>query len=278
MLAQVDTNFSLGRIANGMVNAGVITRWQRDMLLKGKKRGFFLGKYILRKPIGRGGMSVVYLGQHQRITRPVALKILPPEEAANKHMVVRFEREANIAAQLDHVNVARIFEYDDANQKHFIAMEYVDGLNVYEVIDRNGPLSITNAIDIAMQTTSGLMHIHDRGIIHRDVKPTNLLLRNDGVVKVIDMGLAKMGWPDLQGIEPNRLMGTADYVSPEQIDNAINVDVRTDIYSLGCTLYFALTGLAPYPGKTVSGSTRKASNRGDSGSTTNQKRHPRRGG
>lgn len=241
-----DDGFSLGRIAKGLVDSGVLTRWQRDMLLRGKKRGFFLGDYQLRRPIGRGAMSVVYQAEHRTIKRPVALKILPPDEADEAILVDRFKREANIAAQMDHTNVARVFAFEEIGNKYFMVMEYVDGLNLFEVVRRDGPLSVRQTLSLTLQIATGLAHIHERGVIHRDVKPTNLLRRDDGVMKIIDMGLAKMGWPEMQGLDPSRLVGTAEYVSPEQIVDCRQADARSDLYSLGCTMYFLLTGKAPF--------------------------------
>ena len=244
--------FTPHRIADGLIEAGVLSKWQTRMLMRGKKRGFFLGNFMLRKPIGRGAMSVVYLGRHLVMQRDVALKILPPEEAGDERMVNRFRRESMVAAQLDHDNVVRVFEFGELGDKHFLAMEYVDGLNLHELVDRDGPMSIGFALDIIAQAACGLGHLHSMSIIHRDVKPTNLLIKHDGVVKIIDMGLAKMPNAELPGLAPNQLLGTADFVAPEQIDDSEGVDERADLYALGCTLYFLLAGQPPYPGKSVS--------------------------
>ncbi len=240
------------RIAEGLVDAGILSKWQTRMLLRGKKRGFSMGHYTLREPIGRGAMSVVYLGIHNVMKRPAALKILPSEETKDRRMVQRFERESVIASQLNDPNTTNVYEFDRAGGNLFLAMEYVDGLNLHELVRRDGALSIPFALDLITQACCGLAHIHDLGIVHRDMKPTNLLLKNNGVIKIIDFGLAKAEGLELRGLEPNRLLGTSDFVAPEQITDSETVDARADIYALGCTLYFLLTGQPPYPGKTVS--------------------------
>ena len=244
-------DFSPQEMGKGLVTAGVLSRWQANMLLRGKKRGFALGSYILRKPIGRGAMSVVYLAQHTIMKRWVALKILPPSEAEVPILVDRFKRESEIAAKFDHPNVVRVFEFGDLDDKLFMAMEYVNGRNLHEYVARDGRLPCEFALDVIAQAAHGLAHIHDMGIIHRDIKPTNLLLSNSGDVKVIDMGLAKMERNELMGLERNRLLGTADFVAPEQVFDSRKVDERADIYSLGCTLYFALTAQPPFSADTV---------------------------
>lgn len=242
--------FTPKRLADGMVAAGVLTQWQATKLLSGKSKGFYLGSYRLLRPLGRGGMGVVYLGEHHVMKRLMALKILPPEATKDARRIKRFQDEAKACAQLDHPNIVRAYDFAEAGGKLYIVMEYVDGIDLHHAVIRDGKMSVGEALDALTQAASGLAHAHDRGIVHRDIKPSNLMLRTDGVVKVSDLGLARIGWAD--DVEENkRLMGTADFVAPEQAINSKSVDARADIYSLGCSFYFLLTGKAPFDGASV---------------------------
>ena len=246
-------DFSPERIADGMVGAGMLTRWQSDKLLSGHNRGFHLGSYKLLRPLGRGGMGVVYLGEHDVMKRLMALKIMPPEASEDPRRVDRFKQEARAAAQLDHQNIVRAYDFAEASGKLYIVMEYVDGIDLQKAVIRDGTMNVSAAMDILTQTATGLAHAHERGIVHRDVKPSNIILRTDGMVKISDMGLARIGWAGADGLDQKkRLMGTADYVAPEQAIDSTSVDARADIYSLGCTFYFLLTGVAPFEAETVS--------------------------
>lgn len=242
-------NFTPDRLAEGLVGAGILTQWQATKLLAGKGKGFYLGSYRLLRPLGKGGMGVVYLGEHHVMKRLMALKILPPEATADPRRIRRFQDEAKACAQLDHPNIVRAYDFAEASGKLYIVMEYVDGIDLHHAVARDGQMSVPEAIDALTQAASGLAHAHERGIIHRDIKPSNLMLRTDGVVKVSDLGLARMGWSDDDG--NRRLMGTADFVAPEQAINSQSVDARADIYSLGCSLYFLLTGQPPFDGASV---------------------------
>ncbi len=251
LLAESDS-ISRERLASGLLGSGMLTQWQAKKLLAGRGRGFFLGSYKLLRPLGKGGMGVVYLGEHRVMKRPMALKVLSSESALDSRRIERFESEARAAAQLDHINIVRAYDFAKDNGKLFIAMEYVDGIDLQHLVQRDGMISIAAALDAMKQTAAGLAHAHGRGIVHRDIKPANLLLRGDGVLKISDMGLARIGW---QGESPNdagrsRLLGTSEFLAPEQALDSRSVDGRADIYSLGCTLYYLLTGLPPYPGET----------------------------
>lgn len=243
-----DHRFTPQRLADGLVGASILTQWQADKLLAGKSKGFFLGSYRLLRPLGKGGMGVVYLGQHQVMQKLVALKILPPEASKDPRRIQRFQSEARACAQLDHPNIVQAYDFSEAGGKLFIVMEYVDGVDLHLAIRRDGVMSVSTAVDVLTQATQGLAHAHERGILHRDVKPSNLLLRTDGVIKVSDLGLARIGWSDDGPQRKRQLMGTADFVSPEQAINPETVDTRGDIYSLGCTLYFLLVGRPPFDG------------------------------
>jgi serine/threonine-protein kinase len=244
-------DFSAKHVAKSFVHAGALTHWQSEQLARGKKRGFFLGDFLLRKPLGRGGQCVVYLAKHRIMERSVALKILPAEEASRTAVANRFQREARVASQLNHPNVVCVYEFGECEKKYFLAMEYIEGDNLQEAVARGGAMSYLFALDVIRQAAKGLSHIHNRQIVHRDFKPSNVLLRTDGVVKVIDMGLAKAKNDEFEGLDPARLLGTAEYVSPEQILDSRTANAQSDLYSLGCTFYFLLTGQAPYPGKDV---------------------------
>jgi eukaryotic-like serine/threonine-protein kinase len=242
------------RISAGLVNAGMITNWQSKNLLAGKSRGFFLGSYRLLRPLGMGGMGVVYLAEHKVMQRRMALKILPRAAMADKTRVSRFEAEARAAAQLDHSNIVRAYDFSTAGGKSFIAMEYVEGVDLHRIVDRDGAMSPQAALDAISQAADGLAHAHERGIVHRDIKPSNLLMRHDGVLKVSDMGLARIGMQtdgSLTMENPSSMMGTADFLAPEQALDSHTVDGRADIYALGCTLYYLMTGKPPYPGGTL---------------------------
>ena len=251
-LMMSDANFSPKRIAEGMVSAGMLTPWQANKLLQGKKKGFFLGNYRLLRPLGKGGMGVVYLGEHHVMKRMMALKILPPEACGDKRRIERFKEEARASAQLDHENIVRAYDFSQAGGKLFIVMEYIDGIDLQHAVQRDGVWSVAMALDAITQATRGIAHAHDRGIIHRDVKPSNILIRSDGVVKVSDMGLARVSWMGIDEQDSSRrLMGTADFVAPEQAIDSKSVDARADIYSLGCTLYYLLTGRPPFSGENL---------------------------
>ncbi len=239
-------------IASGLVGSGALTNWQANKLLAGKSKGFYLGSYRLLRPLGKGGMGVVYLGEHHVMKRLMALKILPAESVADQRRIERFKEEARASAQLDHPNIVRANDFAEAAGKLYIVMEFVDGIDLHYAVARDGVMSVTMAIDAVIQAARGLAHAHERGIIHRDIKPSNLMLRTDGVVKVSDMGLARIGWTDPNDTEGRRrLMGTADFVAPEQAIDSRCVDARADIYSLGCTLYYLLTGKPPFMGPSV---------------------------
>ncbi|MEO9591558.1 serine/threonine protein kinase, partial [Rhodopirellula bahusiensis] len=224
-----DTKFTPKRLADGMQNAGLLTRWQSSKLLAGKSKGFFLGAYKLLRPLGKGGMGMVYLGEHNVMKRQMALKILNSDASRDERRIQRFQEEARASAQLDHPNIVRAYDFNQSNGKLYIVMEYIDGIDLHQVVARDGVMSIAAAVDAMYQATGGLSHAHERGIIHRDIKPSNLMLRSDGVVKVSDMGLARIGWSESSGESgKRRLTGTADFVAPEQALNSHSVDARAD--------------------------------------------------
>jgi eukaryotic-like serine/threonine-protein kinase len=247
--------------ADKLVAAKLITAWQRDQLLDGKYKGFFLvgKKYKLLGHLGTGGMSSVYLAEHSKMQRLVAIKHLPQNRVNDSSYLARFYREAQAAAKLDHKNIVRAYDidHDQDNNKsnHFLIMEYVEGRDLQSLVKEVGQLDYDTAADYIRQAAEGLEHAHQAGLIHRDIKPANLLVDQRGLVKVLDMGLAR--WEDdtkaasLTIAHEENVLGTADYLAPEQARDSHSVDKRADIYSLGCTLYFLLTGHAPFPEGTL---------------------------
>lgn len=238
------------QLAAQLVEDGLINTWHAENLLKGKYRGFTLGKYRLLGHIGTGGMSSVFLAEHPVMERLVAIKVLPKKYVDDPNYLDRFKREARAAAALDHPNIVRAYDIDQDGDRHYIVMEYVDGRDLNVLVKDVGPLSYLDAADYISQAARGLQHAHDAGLIHRDVKPANCLLDKKGVVKLLDMGLAKFSEDDrpaLSAIYDDSVVGTADYLAPEQAINSQRVDARADIYSLGCTFYFLLTGMPPFP-------------------------------
>ena len=216
---------------------------------------------------GTGGMGVVYKAEHRLMRRLVALKIIHRELTADPHAVERFQREVRAAASLTHENIVAAYDAERAGEIHFLAMEYVEGTDLAAVVEREGPLPVAAACEYVLQTAAGLQHAHERGMVHRDIKPHNLML-TDGRIKILDFGLASLtenpgriadSPTDFDHDLPQRaeltavgaVMGTPDYISPEQTTDARSVDIRSDIYSLGATLYFLLTGRPPFSEGTV---------------------------
>lgn len=249
-------------VGQKLVDAGLLTKWQIERLLDGKTRGFFLGKYKLMGQLGKGGMSTVYLAEHLVMKQLRALKVLPRNRVADTSYLARFHLEARATATLDDPNIVRIHDVDNVEDTHFIVMEYVRGKDLQQLLnaleDRNKDkvkpeekafLPLEDVVDYMIQSADGLAHAHEKGLIHRDIKPANLLLDERGVVKILDLGLALINDSQLASltIEYNEnVLGTADYLSPEQALNSHTVDHRSDIYSLGCTFYSLLTGHAPF--------------------------------
>jgi serine/threonine-protein kinase len=247
------------QLANHLVDRGLITRWQAGKLLEGKSKGFFLGRYKLLGHIGTGGMSSVYLAEHTLMQRLVAIKVLPQKRVneADSSYLPRFYREARAAAALHHPNIVIAHDVDNEDDTHYLVMEYVEGRDLQLTVKEDGPLPYETAANYIAQAALGLHHAHENGLIHRDVKPANLLVDKRGVVKILDLGLAQFTEESLQGqasltvAHEENVLGTADYLAPEQAINSHCVDRRVDIYSLGCTLYYCLTGHPPFPEGTL---------------------------
>jgi hypothetical protein len=224
-----------------------------DDVFGGTLRGRRLAHFELIEPIGVGGMAAVLRARDLQLERQVALKILPPEMAADEENVRRFHQEARAAAKLDHENIARVFFCGEDQKLHFIAFEFVEGMNLRALIERRGRLPVDEALRYMLQVATGLAHASERGVIHRDIKPSNIIISPHGRAKLVDMGLARQMGPhkDQALTQSGVTLGTFDYISPEQALEPRDADVRSDIYSLGCTFYHALTGQPPVPDGTA---------------------------
>jgi serine/threonine-protein kinase len=260
-----------------MRERGWLSEYQADQLLTGQAHRLVLGVYRLIEPLGEGGMGHVFKARHQRLGRTVALKFIRPELIGGGQLdaVRRFQREARAAAQLMHPNVVTLYDADEIDGLHFIAMEYVDGTDLTRMVRKAGPLGVAQACDYARQAALGLQHASESGLVHRDIKPSNLLLSRKpltdsgfvdmaavksrvplgvfGQVKILDLGLARLTCNSNDDhslsllTHQGSVLGTPDFIAPEQARNPHGVDIRADIYSLGCTLYFMLAGHPPFP-------------------------------
>ena len=213
-----------------------------------------LGHFDLVEYVGGGGMGHVFRAIDTQLGRTVALKVLPPEQASDADALQRFQNEAQSSARLDHDNIARAYYVGEDRGLHFIVFEFVEGINVRLLVERKGPLPLAEAVSYTLQVAEALAHAEARAVVHRDIKPSNVLITPEGRVKLIDMGLARMRHPDPAVADLTAsgvTLGTFDYISPEQARDPRNADIRSDIYSLGCTFFFMLAGQPPFPEGTV---------------------------
>ena len=215
--------------------------------------GFELGHFVLQERIGIGGMGAVFRAMDTRLQRIVALKVLGPAQSRDESSVRRFQNEASAAARLDHENIARVFYIGEDQGLYYIAFEYITGTNLRDLIREKGPLPPMDAVNVTLQIASALNHTHAAGVVHRDIKPSNIIIMPNGRAKLVDLGLARKQNSDSVAdlTLAGTTLGTFDYISPEQAKDPRTADVKSDIYSLGCTLYHALTGVPPYPEGTV---------------------------
>jgi serine/threonine protein kinase len=235
-----------------LVEAGYLNRWQVEQLKEGRTK-FTLGPYRIVNALGQGGMGHVFKAEHKILGRVEAIKVLP-KSRSTPEAIAAFQREIRAQAQLDHPNLVRATYADHEGDTFFFVTEYVPGTDLRKLVRRNGPLSATIAATIISQAAEALHYAHRRGLVHRDVKPGNLLVTPDGHTKVTDLGLAWFIMEELGGAAPEKartLVGTADYMAPETITSPEQVRPISDIYSLGCTLYYAVTGKVPFPGGTT---------------------------
>ena len=241
-------------LARELVRLGWLTSYQVERILQGRGQDLVLGSYVLLESLGEGGMGVVFKARQHKLDRVVALKLIRKDRLGTPNAVRRFQREIMAAAQLAHPNVVRAYDADQVGDVHFFVMEHVPGTDLSRLVRERGRLPVAQACDYAHQAALGLQHAFERGLVHRDIKPANLLLTAQGVVKVLDMGVARLERPDtnddLAGTltQDGGVLGTADYMAPEQARNSRAADIRADLYSLGCTLYYLLGGDVPFPG------------------------------
>ena len=230
----------------------LITPWHAEKLIQGRFRGFFLGDYKLLNRIARGGMSTIYAAEDKQSGEIHALKVLPLSKTGKASYLQRFQREATITQRLNHPNIVRVFGIfagtDGQADVHFMAMELLHGRDLFEIVNADGPMPCRKAVEFIRQAALGLEYAHKAGLVNRDIKPGNLFLSDDQTVRILDLGLAQ----DFDSEENltrefnERVLGTADYLAPEQAADSHTVDTRADIYSLGCSLFFLLTGQPPF--------------------------------
>lgn len=243
-------------IAAELIRRELVTEWQADKLLQGRHKGFFLGRYRLMRLLGAGQMSAVYLGRHIYMDHLVAIKVLPADKVGDTSYLGRFYREAKAVAALSHPNIIRAFDVDKQVEAgtdiHFLVMEYIEGKLLTNLINEREDhrLDLVTVADVIRQAAEGLAHAHAKSMVHRDIKPDNLLVNLEGQVKILDLGLARffktIDEESLTLKHDERVIGTADYLAPEQAIDSHSVDSRADIYGLGCTFYCALTGHPPF--------------------------------
>ena len=234
-----------------LVDLGYLNRWQVEQLKEGRTK-FNLGPYRIVNAIGQGGMGHVFKAEHKLLGRVEAIKVLPKAKSTPE-AVAAFQREIRAQAQLDHPNLVRVSYADYEGDTYFFVTEYVPGTDLRKLVRRNGPLPFPIAATIISQAAEGLHYAHRRGLVHRDVKPGNLLVTPDGRTKMTDLGLAWFLMEELEGGtqavgKKSSLVGTADYLAPETIREPHKILPVSDVYSLGCTLYYAVTGKVPFPG------------------------------
>lgn len=253
-----------GRVlARSLVEMGLLTRYQAEQLLAGRSLGFFLGKYRVLEEIGKGGMGRVFKAIHQTMNRVVALKVLAPHYGRTDRAQRLFTREVQAIARLSHPNIVTAYDAGTVGNRDYLVMEFVDGPSLDLLVRQQGALPVGQACAFIRQAALGLQYAFEQGMVHRDIKPGNLLLGREsdgrGIIKVLDFGLARLvepspfepGTGDSILTRENVVMGTPDFVSPEQARSLHAADIRSDLYSLGCTFYFLLTGDMPFPGGTV---------------------------
>lgn len=241
-------------MAEALIAAGLLTRWQSDKLLERKSQGFFLGRYKILRQLGAGSMGAVYLAEHVVMRHRVAIKVMASKYQESTRHVERFEREARATAAVNNRRIVRAFDVEMSGGTPYLVMEYVDGDDLQKIVFDSGVLPIRDAAEYIRQAAEGLEAAHRAGLVHRDIKPSNIMLDHEGEIHILDLGLARMDAGEeasLTMMHNSRALGTVDYLSPEQARDSHSVDARADIYSLGCTLFFLLTGHAPFDEGTI---------------------------
>ncbi|MBL8795553.1 MAG: protein kinase [Planctomycetia bacterium] len=248
-------------LAKELLGRGYLTPYQVNQLFQGNVRDLALGPYVLLERLGEGGMGQVFKARHTKLGRTVAIKVIRKDRLADAEAVSRFRREIQASAQLSHPNIVMAYDADQVEDAHFLTMEYVEGMDLGRLVKQRGPLPVAESCEYVRQAATGLAHAHERNLVHRDVKPSNLLLARPGPgsngvgqVKLLDLGLARVrheGDEATSGLtQMGEVIGTPDYIAPEQARNARQADIRSDLYSLGCTFYFLLTARPPFGGET----------------------------
>jgi len=234
------------KLATRMIRDSMLSYFHAAMLLQGKSRGFRLGHYQVLERLGSGGMGNVYLCYHTVLKRCAAVKVLPTDKSREHVWRQRFRREAEAIAGLNHPNIVRAYDVGEERHLHYLVMEFVEGVSLTALVRQKGALPHEQACHYIRQAAHGLQHAFEAGLIHRDIKPENLLITREGIVKILDMGLVLFHGKNEEELtarfEQGSILGTADYLSPEQAIDSHKVDIRSDIYSLGATFYLALTG------------------------------------
>ncbi len=256
-------------LARALIQGGLLTRFQARMLLHGRTDGFFLGAYRILEPLGKGGMGRVYKALHETMNRTVALKVLAPSLVKTEKAREFFRQEVQTAAQLNHPHIVHAYDANAVDGRHYLAMEFIAGPTLGQLVARRGPLPIGIACEVIRQAALGLQHAHVHGLVHRDIKPANVMLSlvagNSAAATapasprqlratILDFGLAQLhqrrkrrSAADADSGQ-HTVTGTPDFMSPEQARHRDEVDIRSDLYSLGCTFYYVLTGRVPFPG------------------------------
>lgn len=246
--ATLSSDAAIEDVAEVLVKRGVLTEYQAAQAMRGKASRLVIGKYLLLEPIGQGGMGRVFKAYHRQMRRVVAMKIVvSPTGSDSLKRIQRFEREAIATARLDHPHIVSLYDVGQSGRLLYLVMQYVEGLQLRQLVKKEGPLRVERALDIMRQAAEGLRYAHSLGAIHRDVKPSNIMLTGSGVLKILDLGLARLTEETSSDLtRVGATLGTVEWMAPEQAADARTVDHRADIYSLGCTFHYLLTGRPVY--------------------------------
>ena len=243
-------------VAEFLVAQKMITTFQSHKVLAGVTQGLKLDSYVVQTPIGKGGMGTVYLAKDCRDGKAVAIKVLSPKRAkeGERHLV-RFQREMVLSQKLDHDNIARTREVGEFKGVHYLVLEYIPGVTLHRLVTTEGVLTVPRAARLFVEVCDALEYAHAQGLIHRDLKPANIMVTPDDHAKVLDLGLALMIGEEIEDSEivggKGYVVGSVDFIAPEQTKDPTQVDGRADLYALGCTLYFALSGKSPFSATTL---------------------------
>jgi serine/threonine-protein kinase len=249
-------------LARELVRREWLTPFQINQLFLGRGDDLFLGPYLLLERLGEGGMGQVFKAIHRKMNRVAALKVIRRDKLGNPETIQRFFREVQAAAALDHPNIVSAYDADAVGGVYYFAMEYVEGKDLGRTVKEKGALKFGKACEYMRQAALGLQHAHEKGMVHRDIKPSNIIVRKSGsshheggpAVKILDMGVARLeGASDETGeqlTQAHSVLGTPDFIAPEQAHDSHTADIRSDLYSLGCTFYYVLTGQVPFPANT----------------------------